>query len=72
MVQKISQNIGVIKIEAIQACQMLAENERIFAGMSSGASLAAALKYASVRKATNIIVIFPDRGEKYHSTGMFS
>jgi len=39
--------------------------------MSSGAAMYAALKIAAKIRSGNIIVIFPDRGEKYLSTNLF-
>ncbi len=39
--------------------------------MSSGAAMVAALKTAERIEKGNIIVIFPDRAEKYLSTVMF-
>ena len=39
--------------------------------MSSGAAMLAALRTAERIDAGNIVVIFPDRAEKYLSTSMF-
>ncbi|GEM_PF-3745149 len=41
------------------------------AGSSSGASLAAALKLASDVTRGNIVVILPDRGDRYFSKNLF-
>lgn len=43
----------------------------IFAGMSSGAAMLAAVRTAERIKSGNIVVLFPDRAEKYISTVMF-
>lgn len=55
--------------EAFECQKMLARKEGVFAGISSGAALAAALKEA--RKAANddkiIVVILPDTGDRYLS-----
>jgi cysteine synthase B len=45
--------------------------EGIFAGMSSGAAMYAALEIARKIESGTIVVIFPDRGEKYLSTKLF-
>jgi cysteine synthase B len=39
--------------------------------MSSGAAMVAATRVASRLDRGNIVVIFPDRGEKYISTALF-
>lgn len=65
--------------EAIEMARRIIREEGIFAGMSSGAALLAAVKVAesigNIRKIDgrpwNMVVIFPDRAEKYLSTVMF-
>jgi len=64
----------VIKIndsEAFDTVHKLASSEGIFAGSSSGAALAAALKLAERIDSGNIVTVFPDRGDRYFSTGLF-
>ena len=39
--------------------------------MSSGAAMIAAIETAKIIKSGNIIVIFPDRGDRYLSTDLF-
>ena len=39
--------------------------------MSSGAAMLAAIRTAARIKSGNIVVVFPDRAEKYLSTSMF-
>ncbi len=59
--------------EAYAAARTLAKTEGILAGISSGAALAAALKYAKrTQKNENIVVILPDTGERYLSTELWS
>jgi len=48
------------------------KQEGIFVGMSSGAALYAARETARQINSGTIAVIFPDRGEKYLSTKLFS
>ncbi len=58
--------------EAIEMARRIIANEGIFAGMSSGAALLAAIRTAEKAPAgSRIAVVFPDRAEKYLSTVMF-
>ena len=59
--------------DARAAAKRLAREEGIFAGISSGAALHAALDVAHrpEHEGAMIVVIFPDRGEKYLSTGLW-
>ena len=64
----------VIKIsdaEAYEQVRSLAKQEGIFAGSSSGAALAAAKKLAETVTAGNIVVILPDRGDRYFSKNIY-
>ena len=64
----------VIKIsddEAIWASRFLAQKEGIFAGSSSGAALAASIKLSKTIDHGNIVTIFPDRGDRYLSKGLY-
>ncbi|MBQ8965164.1 cysteine synthase family protein [Ruminococcus sp.] len=64
----------VIKVndeEAFRTVKELARREGIIAGSSSGAAMAAALKLAQEIESGNIVVVFPDRGDRYFSTGLF-
>ena len=57
--------------EAYELARQLVSKEGIFAGMSSGAALWGALETAKNLKKGKIVVVFPDRGEKYLSTALF-
>ena len=64
----------VIKVndkQAFSAAREVARKEGILAGSSSGAALAAALKLANEIEHGNIVTVFPDRGDRYFSTGLF-
>ena len=64
----------VIKItdsEAFAAARVLAKKEGIFAGSSSGAALAAAEKLISGGAKGNIVIILPDRGDRYFSKKLY-
>ena len=57
--------------EAIAMAREIIAREGIFAGMSSGAAMLAAVRTAARIDKGNIVVVFPDRAEKYLSTTMF-
>lgn len=57
--------------EAIEMARQIIAQEGIFAGMSSGAAMLAAARTAARIPGGNIVVVFPDRAEKYLSTPMF-
>ena len=57
--------------EAIAMARRIISEEAIFAGMSSGAAMLAAVRTAERIDKGNIVVVFPDRAEKYLSTVMF-
>ena len=58
--------------EAIETARRIIAVEGIFAGMSSGAAMLAAMRVAERIESGNIVVVFPDRAEKYLSTNMFN
>lgn len=68
---RIDVQIMVESEEAISMARRIIAEEGIFAGMSSGAAMLAALKTAEKIDKGNIVVVFPDRAEKYLSTKMF-
>ena len=57
--------------EAFETTRLLAKREGLFVGMSSGAAVTAALYYAKEMKSGTIVVILPDRGDRYLSTTLF-
>lgn len=64
----------VIKIndkEAFRGSRELARKEGIIAGSSSGAAYAAARKLEKEVKNKNILILLPDRGDRYFSTGLW-
>lgn len=64
--------INIDDEEAYYTARLLAKKEGILAGMSSGAALAIALKIAREMDKGTIVVIFPDGGERYLSTPLFT
>ena len=63
--------IKVTDSEAFDTSRKLAVKEGILAGTSSGAALSAALRLAEEIESGNIVVVFPDRGDRYLSKGLF-
>lgn len=56
---------------AYATTRLLAEKEGLLVGMSSGAAMYGALELAETLDKGVIVVLFPDRGEKYLSTTLF-
>ena len=57
--------------EAIKTARQIIKEEAIFAGMSSGAAMLAAMKIAEMINSGSMVVVFPDRAEKYLTTKLF-
>ena len=68
---KIDQKVIVESEAAFETARQIAKQEGILVGMSSGAAMNAAIVVAKKIKSGTIVVIFPDRGEKYLSTDLF-
>ncbi len=67
----IDEAIMIEKEEAFEMARQIVKNEGVFVGMSSGAAMIAAIEIAKKIDSGTIVVIFPDRGEKYLSTNLF-
>jgi cysteine synthase B len=57
--------------EAFEATRYLATREGLFVGTSAGAAVAVALRLANVIEHGTIVVLLPDRGDRYLSTMQF-
>lgn len=57
--------------EAFSGARELASKEGIFAGSSSGAALAAAKKLINSGARGNIVIILPDRGDRYFTKHLY-
>jgi cysteine synthase B len=57
--------------EAFEATRLLARQEGLFVGMSSGAAVVGALRVARQMSRGAIVVLLPDRGDRYLSTNLF-
>lgn len=64
-------SIIVESCDAIKMARNIIREEGIFVGMSSGAAMIAALETIKHLDSGVVVVMFPDRGEKYLSTPMF-
>jgi len=69
--QRVDRIVYVTQAEAEETTRRLAREEGIFAGISSGGALAAALKISSSVQNATIVSIVCDRGDRYLSTGVF-
>ena len=63
--------IDVSQADAEETTRRLAAEEGIFAGISSGGAVAAALKLSSMVENAVIVAIICDRGDRYLSTDVF-
>lgn len=66
---------AVIKItddEAFAGAKELAAKEGVFAGSSSGAALSAAKKLIDDGATGNIVIVLPDRGDRYFSKHLYA
>ncbi|MCD4720381.1 MAG: cysteine synthase [Desulfobacula sp.] len=69
---RLDEKVNIDDDTAFAAARSLAVKEGLFVGMSSGAAMAAAIEQAHKIKQGLIVVIFPDSGERYLSTNLFS
>ncbi|MDN5307748.1 MAG: hypothetical protein PWP16_1111 [Eubacteriaceae bacterium] len=67
----IDEHIMIESEVAFEYARQIVKQEGIFVGMSSGAAMFAAAEVAKKIDSGLIVVIFPDRGEKYLSTDLF-
>jgi len=68
----IDQTIDISQLEAENTMRLLAKQEGIFAGVSTGGAAAIAIKLSSELSNATIVSIACDRGDRYLSTGVFS
>ena len=68
---RVDRIIDVNQEEAEQTARALAAREGIFAGISSGGAVAAALRLSTEVRDAVIVSIVCDRGDRYLSTGVF-
>ena len=68
----VDEMVKVSDADAIKTARLLVREEGIFAGISSGAVLFAALEKSKVFDKGNIVVLLADGGERYLSTGLLT
>ncbi len=68
---RVDRILDVTQEEAERTTRELARREGIFAGVSSGGAVAAALRLAGELEGAVIVTIVCDRGDRYLSTGVF-
>ena len=68
---RVDQVIDVTQAEAEEMTRRLAAEEGIFAGISSGGAISAALRLADTVEDAVIVTIVCDRGDRYLSTNVF-
>lgn len=69
---RLDEKINIDDDLAFETARELAAKEGLFVGMSSGAAMAAAIKEARKIEKGVVVAIFPDSGERYLSTTLFS
>jgi cysteine synthase B len=68
---ELDQKLLVDDEDAFEMARQLAAREGIFAGMSSGAAVAGACRAAASLDQGVVVVLVPDRGDRYLSTTLF-
>jgi cysteine synthase B len=68
---RIDRIIEVTQEESEDTMRRLAREEGIFSGVSAGGATSAALRLSAEIKNAVIVVVIPDRGDRYLSTGVF-
>lgn len=69
--ENLTEKITIEDGEAFEMTRLLAQKEGVFVGLSSGAAMAGALKVAERMSEGTIVVILPDRGDRYLSVTQF-
>jgi len=69
--ENLTEKITIEDGEAFEMIRLLAQKEGVFVGLSSGAAMAGALKVAEKMSEGTIVVILPDRGDRYLSVTQF-
>ena len=69
--REIDELATVSTAEAENHARLLARRCGLFAGVSSGANIAVALRYARQQPGARVLTLIPDRGERYLNQGLF-
>jgi S-sulfo-L-cysteine synthase (O-acetyl-L-serine-dependent) len=68
----LDEKLTVDDAAAFETTRRLATEEGIFVGMSSGAAVVGALRVAAGMESGVVVVVLPDRGDRYLSTTLFT
>jgi cysteine synthase B len=69
--EELDEKVMIEDGEAFEVTRLLAQREGLFVGTSAGAAVAVALQMARKMAGGTIVVILPDRGDRYLSTMQF-
>jgi cysteine synthase B len=69
--KSLDEKVTVEDGDAFEMTRKLAVKEGLFTGMSSGAAVTGAMRVAANMKKGTIVVVLPDRGDRYLSTTLF-
>lgn len=70
--ERVDRVMDISQTESERMMRRLAKEEGLFAGVSSGGAVAAALRLSEEVENATIVVIICDRGDRYLSTGVFA
>lgn len=70
--ERVDRILDISQAESEEMMRRLAKEEGLFAGVSSGGAVAAALRLSAELENATIVAIICDRGDRYLSTGVFS
>jgi len=71
-INEIDESIMIDTEEAYETARQIVREEGLFVGMSSGAAMLAAVRKIKKLDGGVMVVVLPDRGEKYLSTNLFN
>lgn len=67
----LSEKVNVSDDDAFETSRRLAKEEGLLVGISSGAAMFEAVRQAEILGEGSVVVVLPDRGDKYLSTALF-
>ena len=70
--ERVDRVMDISQTESERMMRRLAKEEGLFAGVSSGGAVAAALRLSEEVENATIVAIICDRGDRYLSTGVFA
>jgi cysteine synthase len=70
-IERLDEKVRINDDDAFEMARLLAKHEGVFSGISAGAAMQIAVEKARELDSGLIVVIIPDRGDKYLSTDLF-